>query len=236
MRALIDADTPAYASAAVAEGTDSQTAVWETHKSIERILTALNTQDYTLYLTGENNFRYTVFPEYKANRLHTPRPTFLPDTRQCLIDNYDTIVSDGCEADDLLGIEQTISNANGEETIIVSIDKDLDQIPGWHYFPGLRRQGVEIRPPRQYLVSPVEARRFFYYQLLVGDSADGIKGAVGIGPKKAEKILEGLTEEIDLYNVVKDFFSCEEELIMNAKVLKIWTTMNEEWKPPIEAT
>lgn len=189
-----------------------------------------------MYLTGENNFRYSIFPEYKANRLRTPRPTFLKETRQCLIDNYRTIVSDGCEADDLLGIEQTISNNAGEETIIVSIDKDLDQIPGWHFFPGLRRQGVEIRAPKQYLVSPVEARRFFYYQLLVGDSADGIKGAKGIGPKNAEKILADLTEEIDLYNAVKDYFSCEEELMMNARVLKIWTQLNEEWKPPNATT
>jgi len=32
----------------------------------------------------------------------------------------------------------------------------------------------------------------FYKQMLMGDSADNIKGIPGVGPKKAEKLLDGL--------------------------------------------
>lgn len=40
-----------------------------------------------------------------------------------------------------------------------------------------------------------EAHRFFCLQLLTGDSTDHIMGLKGIGPKKAEKLLEGVPHE-----------------------------------------
>lgn len=121
-----------------------------------------------------------------------------------------------------------------EDSCIVSIDKDLNCIPGWHFNPGITRKGVVIREPTRYLVSPKDALRFFYTQLLVGDTADGIKGAVGIGPKKAITILEGCETEWDYYQACLDHFSCEEELAQNAKCLYIWQKENDEWKAPSE--
>jgi 5'-3' exonuclease len=82
-----------------------------------------------------------------------------------------------------------LANAQTKDTCIVSIDKDLDQIPGEHYHPGIRRQQVFIREPKFYTITPEQGLYFFYYQLLIGDGSDNIKGAPGIGPKKADKIL-----------------------------------------------
>ena len=230
---LIDGDTPAYAAAAVCEDTDEQNAIWEANKTIERLLVATGTQSFKLFLTGTDNFRYAIFPEYKANRIKTPRPKHLAAVRESLVRSYGAIISQGCEADDLLGIEQVAASTHGtEETMICSIDKDLDQIPGWHYHPGIKRQGVWIREPRRYLVTPAEALHFFYYQLLIGDSTDGIKGAVGIGKAKAEKILEGCTTAEDYYHATSIFFSCEEELLLNARCLYIWQKENDTWMPP----
>jgi 5'-3' exonuclease len=141
-------------------------------------------------------------------------------------------MSDGCEADDLLGIEQTANNENGVESCIISIDKDLDCISGWHFNPGIRRGGVFIKEPRRYLVSPRDATRFFYTQLLVGDPTDGIKGAPGIGKVKAEKILQHCETEWELYQACLDYFSCEEELIQNARCVYIQHYENEVWSPP----
>jgi len=215
----------------MAEGQDEQIAIWNTNSAIEKILAQWNIQDFQLYVTGENNFRYKIYPEYKANRLKLPRPTYLELCKQHLVKNWGAIQSDGCEADDLIGIDQTNNLANEVDTVIVSIDKDLDQIEGWHYSPEIVHISVVVKPGRRYVVSPNQALRFFYYQLLVGDSTDGIKGARGIGPKKAEKILgeEYLTGQ-KYYNLVKDYFSCEEELEMNAAVLYIWRQQNDNWK------
>jgi len=234
---LIDGDTPAYAAAAVCEDSDEQNAIWEANKTIERLLVATSSSSFKLFLTGDTNFRYEIFPEYKANRLTTPRPKHLAAVRDSLVRNWGAIVSQGCEADDLLGIEQVSYNNYGqEETMICSIDKDLNQIPGWHYHPGIKRRGEWILEPRQYIVTPAEALRFFYYQLLIGDSTDGIKGAVGIGPKKAEVILRGCETPEEYYQACSNFFSCEEELIQNARCLYIWQKENDSWTPPVDTS
>jgi len=241
MLALIDADTPAFAGAVMAEGQDEQVAKWNTNAAIEKILAQWNIKDFQLFITGENNFRYKIYPEYKANRINTPRPTYLEVCKQHLVDEWGGLLSDGCEADDLLGIEQTKYSEQGVESVIVSIDKDLDMIPGWHISPEIVHKGIVVKPGRKYLVSPQDALYFFYYQLLVGDTTDGIKGVKGIGPKKAKVILNQVIEDQTwegsasclpeaFYQTVLEYYSCEEELDMNAQVLYIHRIPNDNWK------
>jgi DNA polymerase-1 len=226
MLALIDSDTLAYASAVMAEGQGEQIAIWNANYAIESLLRDINTSnnnEYQLYLTGENNFRYNVYPEYKANRIKMQRPTYLPAVRQHMMEKWGAFMSEGCEADDMLGVDAHQADLDEREVLLVHIDKDIDQIPGKHYNP---------RKKTTYYVSPIEGLRFFYYQLLVGDSADHIKGAKGIGPKKAEKILEGLTSECDLLNAVRNYYSSDEELLMNGQCLWLWRTMGDTWQIP----
>ena len=85
----------------------------------------------------------------------------------------------GYEADDLVGILATaIPNC-----LIVSNDKDLNQIPGNHYDP---------QKNKLFTVTVDEARKQKYMQWIHGDSVDGIPGIPGIGPRKAEKFLDSL--------------------------------------------
>lgn len=147
--------------------------------------------------------------------------------------SYGAIVSTGCEADDLLGIEQmSYNDASVEESMICSIDKDLRMIPGWHYHPGLRRRGSWIIEPHRYLVSPLDAMRFFYTQLLMGDATDGIKGVVGIGKSKADKLLAHTTTEDEMFNTVREAYSCDPEMLMNGQCLWIWRKENDIWQFP----
>jgi len=190
-----------------------------------KLFAELNVSDYKLYLTGTKNFRYDIYPEYKAQRLKVPKPEFLPDVRDYLMSEYDTDMSDGCEADDMLGVDQHKYIKLGIESRIISIDKDLDQIIGNHYNP---------RHKREYIVSPNDSIRFFYYQLLVGDSADNIKGATGIGPVRAKKILQDCTTELEHYEAVCNHYSSDEELNLNAQVLWIWRKLNDKWVCPAE--
>ena len=236
---LLDADTPAFAAAIVHENDSAEQAIYEAHASIERLLKDVGASQYKLYLTGDSNFRYGLFPEYKANRIKTPRPQFLPQVKEAMLREWNGILSEGCEADDLIGIEQTTNYSLGIESVIVSIDKDLKQIPGWIYNPGIKRLGSWVVEPKRFIVSPQEALHFFYYQLLVGDTADGIKGAVGIGKKKAETILLGCTTPQEYYQACNNFFSCEEELLLNARCLYIWQKESDRdtlWLPPVDAS
>jgi 5'-3' exonuclease len=72
-------------------------------------------------------------------------------------------------------------------------------------------------------------------QCLTGDRSDNIKGIEKIGPKKAEKILEGLVTEQDLFNAVRETYGNDEEFIMNGRVLWIRRKDNEDWKDRFNA-
>lgn len=234
MIALIDADTMCFASASIAEGQDEGNAIWNTQAALDGLLAAWNIHDYQLFVTGEGNFRYGVYPEYKANRNNQPRPRHLQACKDYLVREHRASLSHGCEADDLIGIEAYKRLALGEDYVIVSIDKDLDMLEGLHYSPEIRREGKVVKEARRYHVSPTDGLRFFYNQLLVGDPTDNIKGARRIGKVKAAAILAGLTEERALYHAVAGYYSGDEELEMNAKCLWIWRKENddvtERWK------
>ena len=120
-----------------------------------------------------------------------------------------------------------------ESTIIAHLDKDINMIPGWHYNWELRRLGKVIREATTYFVTPEEAEYNFYYQLIVGDTTDNIKGVMGLGPKKAEKFLNSTPRERWLEEIT-EMFSCPEELEMNAKCLWIWRKENDIWQWPIK--
>lgn len=125
--------------------------------------------------TDKSNFRFKLYPEYKANRKQ-PKPTWYHELREHLIHEYDAEVVYGREADDALADAQTDAS-----TCICSIDKDLDQIAGAHY---------DFSKNVRYTVDPRRGRRYFFLQLLAGDSTDNIPGVTGIGVTKAAKILD----------------------------------------------
>lgn len=222
MLALIDADTLCYASAAMAEQENEGLAKSNVDNGLDGLLRRLAEDEFELWVTGDTNFRHQIYPEYKANRLKTPRPRFLQACKKHLVENYGANVSEGCEADDMLGIEQTRLNALGVDTLISSIDKDLDMIPGWHYSPEITRLGKTVKEERRYVVSPKEAITFFYTQLLTGDPTDNIKGVKGIGKVGAIRLLAMGQDESSLFECVREAYGCDEELELNARCLWIW--------------
>lgn len=145
---------------------------------IEEIEETYEIDNVKIYLTSDDksNFRYKVAKTkpYKGNR-KDPKPIHYEAVREYLIKKFNAEVVYGMEADDRIGIEATKA-----ESVIVSIDKDLDMIPGWHY---------NFVKKEMYSISEKTAYYNFYKQLLVGDPTDNIPGLKGIGPKKAAKIL-----------------------------------------------
>lgn len=148
--------------------------------------------DYQGYISGKGNFRYsvaTILP-YKGTR-STVKPTHYDAIRQFLVDVYDAKVSTGMEADDMLGLNQT------EDTVIVSLDKDLDMIPGRHY---------NWVADKEYTIDELEGMRKFYAQMLTGDSTDNILGLYGVGPNSTHvKKLKDMDEESMKKSVIEQY-------------------------------
>ena len=83
--------------------------------------------------------------------------------------------------------------------------------------------------------SNFDAIKHFYMQCLQGDRADNIKGIPGIGPKKAERILAGCTNEEELFRATREAYGNDVEFLMNGKVLWIRRKPDEKWEDLVYA-
>ena len=233
--ALIDADIVAYRCSASCEkqGTvvePPEVAIMRVDDLMQRILHETAAYDYQAFLTGSNNFRYKYNVDYKANRKDTKKPEYLEQAREHLVVHWKAQVTDGHEADDSMGIEQTKSP---DTTIICTIDKDLLQVPGQHY--NFIKQEFKT-------VSPKEGLFNFYWQTIMGDKSDNIFGFDGLArttiPKKLEPLYEEMQyasqmgTELDLLDIVSDRYNDNERLLMNARCLWIQREPNQIWDFP----
>jgi 5'-3' exonuclease len=215
MIGLVDADLVAFRCAAtVTEEEPLDVALYRVDVLMRQILEGADASEYKAYLTGRGNFRKKINPEYKANRKDKEPPCYLQQCREYLIKEWNAIVSEGCEADDLLGINQT------SETIICSLDKDLDMIPGQHY----NWTRVE-----SYYVNKQDGIRHLYKQMLIGDKSDNIVGVDRIGPVKAAKLIDHLNDEQEMFDTVYYLYNNPERFVMNANCLWIQREENEYW-------
>jgi hypothetical protein len=201
------------------------------------------------YLTGKGNFRErvgTILP-YKGQRSPFSKPTHYTAIREHLVGRYGAIIVTGQEADDEIGIRATELCAVAIEGalqntpfVIVSVDKDLDQLPGWHY---------NWVTGNLYNVTNEEAVRNFFRQLLTGDAVDNIPGIEGIGPVTAGKLIDGISKPRQLFRAVRDEYrkafpeglvvpggnrlTADEAMLENASLLWLRRSREEtafEWK------
>ncbi len=180
--ATIDGDILIYRIGFTTQEVPVEIACHRMDDSITKIADATEAEELKIFLTGTGHtcFRYKIDPLYKANRKNQKKPTWYSELRAHLVHDYNATVTVDLEADDALGIAQN------DHTVLCSIDKDLDQIPGKHY---------DFVKEVFYEVSHESALRFFYLQLLTGDSTDNIPGLRNVGPVASRKILAGLTKE-----------------------------------------
>ncbi len=179
---------------------------------IESILDSVKAEEYKSFITSadKSNFRFDLAKtkEYKGNRKDMRKPTHYEALREFVISNYNTEVVYGQEADDALGIEQT---KRPDKTVICSIDKDLDMIPGYHYNndrdelyvahdPGTLR----LDDKRKKILGT--GLKWFYAQMLLGDSADNVPGIPGLGPVTVSAILEPAKTEEDMVTIVLETY------------------------------
>jgi hypothetical protein len=178
-------------------------------------------------LTGDKevepivNFRENVSKTkvYKGTR-KSVKPFHFKNISAYMLSNYDCVIANGLEADDLMCIRQwdnykhRVKNIEATPTIICSRDKDLRMCPGWHYSWECGKQAsigpLEVGPVG--FLQEVDGKirgfgiKFFFYQLLVGDSVDNIPGLPKCGPAKALKILDGVDTPKDMLKAVTEAY------------------------------
>lgn len=223
MKALIDGDIVVFRAACSAEDADTWVALARADRMIKDILEDTKAIYYQVYLTGDHNFRRELDSQYKANRPST-RPTHWEAARQFLVMEHRAMICTHWEADDELGINQDKIH---HHTVICSIDKDLLQIPGRHY-NFVRKEFVTV--------TPFEGMKKLYLQALTGDASDNVFGIPGIGPVKANKALDGLTTEFEMYEKCREMYGDDERLNKNLQLLYIWRQEGKRYQPPTPPT
>jgi 5'-3' exonuclease len=152
------------------------------------------------------SFRNDLSPAYKANR--PPAEASLKHQirlaeEQLAADGFPVWKVKGYEADDLIASGARLAVEAGASVLVVSGDKDLMQLVSGD---------VRVLSPASNTTYDAEAVRVKFgvrpeqirdYLTLVGDAADNVKGAAGIGPKRAADLLskwgtlEGVYEALD---------------------------------------
>jgi len=194
--------------------------------------------DNHIFLSGGENFRKTIYPQYKANRVDQKRPDYLEPLREWLVTKWGAKVTDGIEADDALGIAQTENTAKGTGflTIICSLDKDLLQVPGNHYSWEIGTSTWN-KPASRRWVSPQEGLFNFYWQIMMGDAADNVPGFDGKMRQKVPKFMEdwyhmmqSLETEQELFDFVKGKYQLPlDHMLQHAACLWVQRYEGESW-------
>lgn len=236
--ALIDGDVVAYRCASsclvskkaisnalelglpIPEPENERIAIARTSELMDRILAGVKTSEYRLFISGTENFRKLLYPEYKRNRDDLPRPEHLDAVRNFLVEEWGAEIAIGYEADDGIGIAHRACQEGADEgkcPIICSNDKDFRQLSGKHY---------NFVTDVHEMVDPYTASLAFWSHMLIGDTSDNVRGVDGIGPIKARRALEGLSAE-EMEHTVRRLFSDDERFALTRVLLSILTSERE---------
>ncbi len=212
MKALIDADALCFRMAVVVEEVNPFTGEVESADlgeafnlckmrlaEVEQVLfdEFQEDVDIELHFSDKTNYRYRVEPSYKSNRKGSSKPVIYKELVDKCKRLYDWVEYTDIEADDSMGACQ---DKFAGVTCIVSPDKDLRQIAGYHLNLNKLVEGVEE-------VTAEQGHKFFMTQCIAGDTCDGYHGATGFGMKKAKDWLETYGYTWD--SIVKAYESCK---------------------------
>lgn len=160
---------------------------------LDSILGNTECYKYEVYLTGKNNFReeIAVTRKYKGNRPNR-KPIHYDSITDYLTEVWNAKTIDGWEADDELSIRQ----GELEESVICTLDKDLDMVVGDHY---------NFVHDSSYYIDYISGMRLFFKQMITGDTTDNIPGLPRKG-KKAAEVLDEFDSDKKMYEQVKEMY------------------------------
>jgi DNA polymerase-1 len=233
---LIDGDILAYKHAAGSEvATDWGDDIWTLHTDVKQAIqqmeinlkewvSILKADKTIIALSSKENFRRRIDETYKASRKKSRKPIGLPSLKKHLEKEFNAVIVDELEADDILGIWATDPEyCKGYRKIIISSDKDMKTLPCDLWNPNHTELGVVK-------VTLEKADYYHLYQTLVGDSTDGYAGCPTIGPTRASRLLD---EDCSWKTVVAAFEQQglkEEDALQQARLAKILRNENYNWE------
>lgn len=195
------------------------------NKEIEKIRSAASSWAYDIkfiiHKEGNHRNEIATIATYKGNRKE--KPIFTPQIKEHAIKKLGdkAILAVGEESDDVVAQylhKEYMRVGERKEhfnVVLGHVDKDIDQCVGWHY--NFDKNVI-------YWVDKLQAAKQFYFQCIMGDASDNIKGIVelpkevkkqygiwtgkGVGEKSAQKLLEDcdtpqkmLQRVVDLYKI-----------------------------------
>lgn len=206
-------------------------ACWSTEPSVlyftadERLVKSVNRErkrNGEEPLVFKPNFRFEVATTTPYKQRKGVRPLHYYNLRAYCLHTRPCVVAFGMEADDKLAIDQDVE---GLSTVICSRDKDLRQVEGLIYSWECGAQpawGPKRVEGIGELVLSDKGKlsgwglKFFYAQLIMGDSVDSIPGLPRGGPALAYKTLSECETEEAMYRAVAALYE--------AKVGEAWPT------------
>lgn len=213
---------------------------------IANICALAEASDPIIYLTGKTNFRTQIAKKRPYKERPSKKPWHFKNITAYMNGIYNVQLVEGLEADDLMSIEQT---KRPNETIICTRDKDLRQVPGWHYGWELGNQPsfgplfvdefgkIWLSDNRKSIKG--YGGLFFYSQCLTGDVVDTVPGLPKCGAVEAFELL-GNTKTLDeAFKCVREAYrgfygdSGDEELLEQGQLLYMIRELDENGSPKI---
>jgi len=148
------------------------------------------------------SFDEVDYEGYKANREEMPDDLRrqIPYIRRALEAlRIPILQAEGFEADDVIGTLALQAESAGHEVYIVSGDKDMMQlVTGQVRILNPQKDNLILDPAKVEEVLGLPPNRVIDYMALIGDTADNIPGAPGIGPKGALDLIRKYTTVEDV--------------------------------------
>lgn len=222
---ILDSDFPAYQAAATVKRLETAITRFQTLVETERFVVGAEFVEVHLTPTGCNKcrrFDYPTVKPYQGQRTG-PKPALLQPLRSAIQthtwpDNWSVYGWLDREADDGMIMHGLRHGANG---IISSGDKDLCLTSGPYWI--IEEGRLDIIENRFGWIAPSETpsgtkkvkghgTKFFWAQMLMGDSADNVKGIIqynrsNCGPVAAWDILKNVHDESQAANLVLRAYS-----------------------------
>ena len=165
---------------------------------------------------GSSSYRKEILPEYKQNRkdkyatqTDAEKQAFIDffeeyeETLDLLAEDYQVLRFKGVEADDLAAhLVKRKVDYGLEEMWLISSDRDWDLLiqDGVNRFSYVTRKEVTIDNwSEHYNVSPEE---YISFKCLTGDKGDNVPGINGIGPKRAEQLINQYGDAMTIYDCI----------------------------------
>jgi DNA polymerase-1 len=177
-------------------------AVFAFTQLIERLLAMKPSHFAVIFDSPGRTFRDERYAAYKAQRAPMPEEleAQIPLIKEVLAAyRIPCIEVAGYEADDIVATLARKASQAGLATLIVSKDKDLEQLIDEHVRIFSPKDGECLDPAGLLARKGLRPDQVVDFLALVGDSSDNVPGIEGIGPKTALKILGAVTRFEDLF-------------------------------------